>query len=249
MRHLLAPRGEAALAAIMRRSPLLGFDFDGTLAPIVTRPEQAHISRSVSVKLQRLAARLPVAIVTGRDAADVRRRLDFEPFCVVGNHGADAAPEHAAAARDLDGVRHLLAGRAEAAQRAGVTVEDKGLSLALHYRLSRHPSQAAALIGDMLRGMDAGCRAFPGKMVVNVVPAAVPDKGAAMHRLVRQCGAACAFYVGDDVNDEPVFAGAPDDWLTVRIGRHEPDSQADYFLDSAAEVGMLLDRLIAHAGA
>jgi trehalose 6-phosphate phosphatase len=53
--------------------------------------------------------------------------------------------------------------------------------------------------------------------------------------------------VGDDANDEPVFATAPRDWLTVRIGR-DPESRAHYFLDSTAEVGLMLDRLIAHAG-
>jgi len=65
MRHVLGQEGEAALAALLRRSPVLGFDFDGTLAPIVTRPDQARMSQSVSGKLRRLAARLPVAIVTG----------------------------------------------------------------------------------------------------------------------------------------------------------------------------------------
>jgi trehalose 6-phosphate phosphatase len=250
MRHVLEPSGEAALAALMRRNPLLGFDFDGTLAPIVSTPEQARISRCVSGKLRRLAARLPVAIVTGRSAADVKQRLDFEPYCIVGNHGADAgAGLTDAAAQALDGVRRLLSANAQDLVQAGITVEDKGLSIALHYRLSRLPLRAMALIGEILGRMDTECRTFPGKMVVNVVPTGVPDKGTAMHGLVQQCGAACAFYVGDDVNDEPVFAGAPDGWLTVRIGRNDPGSQADWFLDSTTEIGMLLDRLIAHSGA
>ena len=250
MRHVLEPPGEAALASLLRRRPLLGFDFDGTLAPIVSTPDQARISRCVSGKLRRLAARLPLAIVTGRSADDVRQRLDFEPYRVIGNHGADAGPEPAAeAARPLDGARALVAAHLQVLLQAGVTVEDKGLSIALHYRLSRWPLEAEALIGQVLGGIEAGCRTFPGKMVVNVVPAGVPDKGSAMHRLAQQCGAACAFYVGDDVNDEPVFASAPDDWLTIRIGRNDPGSRAHYFLDSTAEVGMLLDRLIAHSGA
>jgi trehalose 6-phosphate phosphatase len=249
MPHVLEPAGEAALAAVLRRRPLLGFDFDGTLAPIVPTPDQARISQSVAGKLRLLAARLPVAIVTGRSAADVARRLDFQPWCVVGNHGADAAGAHAPeAARALDPLRRLLAAHAHELQRAGVTVENKDLSIALHYRLSRQPEQAVRVIRDLLRGTEGDCRVFAGKMVENVVPAGVPDKGSAMHQLVRQSGASCAFYVGDDVNDEPVFAAAPDDWLTVRIGRQEHDSQADWYLDSMAEVGLLLDRLIAHSG-
>jgi len=250
MRHVLQPPGEAALAAVLRRSPLLGFDFDGTLAPIVRTPDQARISQCVSGKLRRLAARLPVAIVSGRSAADVARRLEFQPYCVVGNHGADVAGgAHAEAARALDGVRQLMAARATELLHTGVTIEDKELSIALHYRLSRQPLDAVALIHDILRESAPQCRTFSGKMVENVVPAGLPDKGTAMHQLVRQCGAACAFFVGDDINDEPVFSSAPDDWLTVRIGRHDAESQADYFLDSNAEVGMLLDRLITHSGA
>jgi trehalose 6-phosphate phosphatase len=248
MPHLLQPLGEAALAAVLRRAPLLGFDFDGTLAPIVASPDQARISQSVSNKLRRLAERLPVAIVTGRSAADVRRRLDFEPCYVVGNHGADMSSA-ADAAQSLDGLRSLLALRAEEMARAGVTVEDKGLSVALHYRLSRQPAQALALIRDALGPLEAECRTFSGKMVENVVPAGAPDKGHAMHQLVQRCGAACAVFVGDDVNDEPVFASASADWLTIRIGREDPESQADYFLDSTAEVGMLLDRMLAHVAA
>ena len=92
------------------------------------------------------------------------------------------------------------------------------------------------------------CRAFAGKMVINVVPQGAPDKGTAMLRLVAQCGAPCAVFVGDDVNDEPVFACAPDDWLTVRVGREDPETRANFFLDSAAEVGMLLDRMLVHLG-
>ena len=192
-----------------------------------------------------------MAIITGRSARDVFQRLDFEPYCVVGNHGADLGGAAAAeAARALDGVRRLLIEHASGLRgMPGITVEDKALSIALHYRLSRQPVQAFALIRDILGETAPGCRVFSGRMVENVMPAGLPDKGTAMHRLVQECGAASAVFVGGDINDEPVFASAPDDWLTVRIGRDDPHSQADYFLDSTAEVGMLLDRLIAHVEA
>lgn len=246
MRHVLGQEGEAALAALLRRSPVLGFDFDGTLAPIVTRPDQARMSQSVSGKLRRLAARLPVAIVTGRSAPDVIRRLDFEPYCVIGNHGADLESAGPGAGRALDDLRRRLGARAGELRQAGVAVEDKGLSMALHYRLSPRPGDARALIQDILHASTDGCRVFPGKKVENVVPAGLPDKGSAMQQLVRQSGASCALFVGDDVNDEPVFSVASDDWLTVRIGR-DTESRAHYFLDSTSEVGLLLDRLIMHA--
>ena len=140
MQHLFGPDGEAALAAALRQRPLLAFDFDGTLTPIVARAEDARLSAAVSARLKALATQLPLAIVTGRAVADVRDRLGFEPQFLMGSHGAEDPRDPAAtAARThcLDTLRQqLLARRAELAA-AGISVEDKGVSVALHYRLSR----------------------------------------------------------------------------------------------------------------
>jgi trehalose-phosphatase len=247
MPHLFQPSGDAALAAVLRRAPVLAFDFDGTLAPIVTTPDQARISQSVSGKLRRLADQLPVAVVTGRSVDDVRGRLGFEPHYIVGNHGAEMGLATAEVSPEvLDPLRAALAESGAALAQAGVAVEDKGLSLALHYRLSRRPEEALALIRSVVGSAPTHCRSFGGKMVENVVPEGAPDKGVAVHALVGMFGASCAVFVGDDVNDEPVFASAGADWLTVRVGREDPESQAEFFLDSTAEVGMLLDRMLVH---
>ena len=234
----------------MARSPLLGFDFDGTLAPIVLRPEQARVSASLAGKLSRIAARLPVAIVSGRSAADVAGRLGFEPRYIVGNHGAEFGPE--APQQDaaiLDPVRALLQSRGAELRAAGVTVEDKGFSLALHYRCASDPPSARSLIQQILRAADGHCRTFAGKMVENVVPPGAHDKGRAMHTLVEHARADCAVFFGDDVNDEPVFEAAAPDWLTVRIGRDDRDSRAEFFLDHPAELGLVLDRMLVHLDA
>ncbi len=89
MQHLFSPEGEAALARCLHQQPLLAFDFDGTLTPIVPRPDDAYLSKGVSSRLAQLSKCLPVAIVTGRSVADVRGRLGFVPRFVVGNHGAE----------------------------------------------------------------------------------------------------------------------------------------------------------------
>jgi len=247
MQHLFTLKGEAALAAVLRLQPLMAFDFDGTLAPIVARPDNARISIAVATRLKALSARLPVAIVTGRAVADVRERLGFEPQFIIGNHGAEgtASPATAGVRADvLDRLRDTLTAHADVLQAAGVAVEDKGLSLALHYRLSRDRERAQALITDLLQPEPAGLRIFAGKMVVNAVPADAPDKAQAVHALVAQLGAAAAFFAGDDVNDEPVFASAPAHWFTLRVGREAPASQARFCLEGPQEMAMLLEHVL-----
>lgn len=246
--HLFTPEGVAALAVILRRQPLLAFDFDGTLAPIVARPDDARASQAVSARLAVLASRLPVAIVTGRSVDDVRERLGFTPRFIVGNHGAEDESDPAPRQQifgGLDPLRARLHACREALAVAGVTVEDKGRSIALHYRLSRTRERALELIAEVTSAQDDALRVFGGKLVVNVAPRAAPDKAQAVHALVARCGAPCALFAGDDVNDEPVFAAAPAGWLTVRVGRDDPKSQAMYVLDSPIEMAMLLERMVA----
>ncbi len=244
--HLFSAEGEAALAAIVQRRVLLGFDFDGTLAPIVPRPDDARVSAAVAHTLQRLSALRPVAIVTGRRVADVAPRLGFEPQYIVGNHGAE--DPHGAPMPALDAVlqplRERLAERAGELRTMGVQVEDKGHSLAFHYRLARDRDAASAFIDRLLDPVEPGLDVFGGKCVVNVVVQGAPDKADAVHALMRRAGAECAFFIGDDLNDEAVFERAPPDWLTVRIGREGPSS-ARYFLDATAEVAAMLRKMLA----
>ncbi len=82
-------------------------------------------------------------------------------------------------------------------------------------------------------------------MVVNQVAARAPDKGHAVVSLVERCGVHGAVFVGDDINDEPVFARAEPSWLTVRVGRDDPNSRAMFVLDHYGEVATLLDRMLA----
>jgi len=251
MRHLFTPEGERALAEVMRRRPVLAFDFDGTLAPIVARPDQAHVPDAVANGLARLARGLPVAVVTGRSVADVRTRLGFEPRWVIGNHGAedpDVGPP-SAASQALDALRHRIAAREESLVEAGVEVEDKRYSLALHYRLAPDPGRALVCIEDLLQGIEPALKRFGGKCVVNVLATGLPDKGDAVAALVHRAAAGAAVFVGDDVNDEAVFMRAEPHWLTVRIGRDDPLSRAMYFLDSESQLALVLQKMLSLQGA
>jgi len=247
MRHLFGPEGEAALIATMARRPLLAFDFDGTLAPIVSRPDDARVSQAVAVRLGRLAEILPLAIISGRRVEDVRTRLAFEPHYIIGNHGAEDSLTIAPVDRSFmfNGLRERLLAYAVELEAAGVMVEDKEQSFALHYRLARDPDQAFGLITKLLGGLGTGLDVFGGKMVVNIVASGSPDKADALVRLMARSGVDSAVFVGDDLNDEPVFARAHATWLTVRVGRDDPMSRAMYCLDNFGEVVAMLDRMLA----
>ncbi len=242
MRPFFTPAGVLALRGVMRLRPLLAFDFDGTLAPIVARPDDAHVPEPVSRCLRELAATLPTAVITGRSVADVRPRLGFEPAYIVGNHGAEQTSGGAplAAARALDFLRERIAACGKRLAAAGVSVEDKRYSLALHYRLAADAAAARACIDALLLGIEPSLTRFGGKFVVNVVAAGVPDKADALAGLVERSAAGAALFVGDDVNDEAVFRRAVPPWLTIRIGSDDLSSQAMYFLDSDAELVTVL---------
>jgi trehalose 6-phosphate phosphatase len=267
MRHLLSDEGDAALAALVRAgTPLLAFDFDGTLAPIVERPDDARLADAVAQRLAQLALRWPVAIITGRAVADVSVRLGgFTPHFVVGNHGAedaagaDGIPDPQRWVAALMPLRDALAAHRALLAAAGVSLEDKGLSIAFHYRQASDPGRARAAIRAVLAAAMRGAPAlrlhtFDGKRVVNTVAAGAPDKAHAVQRLVARSRAHGALFAGDDVNDEPVFAAAPESWVTVRIGGaidddgHAP-SLARWTLDGPHQMTLLLDRLLALAGA
>jgi len=248
LRPLLGPQGLAALADLARSPALFAFDFDGTLAPIRPRPEDVHVSATIALRLDKLARLRPVAIVTGRRIADVRDRLGFVPSWIVGNHGAEDDGDPDAALRAFEALtplRERLAQRADVLAHAGVMLEDKGQSLALHFRTAPDRAAAAALIEAELAGFADTLHVFGGKLVVNAVAADAPDKAVAVQRLIARAGAGAAFFAGDDLNDEPVFAVAQPGWVTVRIGCERRPSAARFCIDGPQEMAGVLDRILA----
>ncbi len=249
MQNIFSHAGKRALRAAMARQPLLAFDYDGTLAPIVPVPDVATTPVGVARRLAQLARLRPVAIITGRAVDDVRTRLGFAPQAIIGNHGAEWEREADPSAREgvasrLDPLRDWLAHHRHELASLGVRVEDKQLSLALHYRGARDVALALQRIHTLLAAAADDTEIFDGKRVVNVVPRGAPDKGQALLRLVAAAGVDSAVFVGDDVNDEAVFRIAPPDWLTVRVGTAASDSSAAFNLDTQSLVPLLLQDMI-----
>jgi trehalose 6-phosphate phosphatase len=243
---LLSRRGAGPLLELARPGTLVVLDFDGTLAPIVADRDRARLPARTRRLLGRLARAYPVAILSGRAADDVAGRLGDAPVrWVVGSHGAEwpgEAGRHPAWRRQVRGWRQVLARRL--AGLAGVEVEEKPHSLAVHWRGAADRAAAQVAVARAARGL-AGAVRIPGKAVLNVVPAGAGDKGAALARLVAQAGAARVLFVGDDATDEAAFSATlPVPAVMVRVGRH-PESRAAWWLPRQADVGRLLERLVA----
>lgn len=244
MRYLLSRASRPVLDRLARERTLYAFDFDGTLSPIVEHPGRAGMRAKTRDLLSRLAARQPCVIVSGRARADLLGKLNgIRVARVIGNHGAETeAPARTARLR--------IAGWKVSLERAlaglpGVWVEDKGLSLAVHYRQSRQKAESRRRILAVAQTLER-VHVFGGKQVVNLAPENARNKGHALAAEQDRLKCNWALYVGDDVNDEDAF-GLAGNIVSVRIGRTQR-SHARYYLRTQAEIDNLLEALLRSAG-
>ncbi|HEX3823650.1 MAG TPA: trehalose-phosphatase [Mycobacteriales bacterium] len=192
---------------------LIALDFDGTLAPIVERPQDAQPAGGAIEALRRLAGVVgQVAVITGRPAEEVVRIAALDGVAgirVLGHYGLQtwhdgrldtppADPRVELARQRLPELLALAPG--------GVYVEDKDHSVAVHTRPAASPQQALDDLVPALRALAAevGLEAVSGRYTMELRPAGV-DKGAALRDLVAEVGAKTVIYVGDDVGDLPAF--------------------------------------------
>lgn len=248
MEPLFSTAGQARLDEIVRPGVLCVFDFDGTLAPITPRPEEAQLSQAMLTHLVALSSCSTVAIITGRAVDDIRSRLGFDPAYVVGNHGLEGVPgwqpfsRHEACCRAWHA--ELSAALVDDDRFApGIWIENKRYTLSVHYRAAVDPEFMARRLVSLFETLVPKPRVVAGKSIFNLLPQDSADKGRAMEQLLRFSGAPAAIYVGDDVTDEYVFRLQRPDVLSVRV-EYVEDSAAEFFIASHDEVISLLDELI-----
>jgi len=129
----------------------------------------------------------------------------------------------------------------ELASLTGIRVEDKGLSLAVHYRNCTRKSEARRRILAATRGLKH-VRVLGGKQVVNLMLDNAPNKGQALAAERNRLRCNWVLYVGDDENDEDAFA-IDGNIVSVRIGRKRR-SHAHYYLRAQPEIDKLLEKLV-----
>lgn len=257
--HLRPPSARERFAAIRKRCAgrqlALFLDYDGTLTPIVSRPAAAVLSGDMRRVLARLAACVPVAVVSGRDRADVEARVSLRQLWYAGSHGFDISGPDGFREEHPGGVEALPElERAEVELRRllasipGTELERKRFSLAIHYRNTpevRVDEVKEAV--DRVRERLDGLRQRRGKKVLELQPDVDWDKGRAVLWLLERLGLdrpeVLPLYVGDDWTDEDAFRALGDRGLGIYVGTLDRDTDADYVLADTSEVRELLERV------
>lgn len=238
------------------RHLLLLLDYDGTLAPIAPEPEEARLPPATKSVLRRLShsPKVSVALISGRALSDLRRLVGLRNLTYVGNHGLEiqrygirkvvrVIPNAYRAAMSL--IRPRLS--TMVAGVPGSHLEDKGLSLSLHYRLV-HRDQVrrlrAAFRREVLPFVRSGTlTVLTGKKVIEVRPSLNWTKGHAVRWLLRRMRrrSVLSIYIGDDRTDEDAFAVLIRG-ITIRVGAHRP-SKAQYYVRGTREVFSFLEMM------
>jgi trehalose 6-phosphate phosphatase len=236
---LVRLRSEPERAAVL-------LDVDGTLAPIVERPEAAAVPEETRAEVARLAEKYGlVACVSGRPAADARRLVGLDSIEYVGVHGLEAEPAAKQYAPQLEAFAERIPWP--------WTVENKGgVTLSFHYREASDAAEASRRVDEVAAAAEeAGLVAHRGRKVLEVRPPVRADKGTAVRRLLEGRPLTRALYAGDDTTDLDAFGGLEeaglDVALKVSVGSPEMNpallTRADIVVDGPGELLRLLRTL------
>jgi trehalose-phosphatase len=240
---------------------MLFLDFDGTLTPIVATPQQAILSKETKDVLDKLSrnSRYKIAIISGRALKNIKEKVGLKNIIYVGNHGAEiegpkikfASPISPRCRAILEHIKTDLEEKLSSIK--GAILEDKGLSLSVHFRLvdkSQIP-QVKAIVHEcaILYLVRSKIKIKTGKMVLEIRLPLEWDKGkVVLWLLARQKFATSErpfvpIYIGDDKTDEDAFKVLKNKGLTIFVGKPKP-SYAQYYLKNTREVTQFLKRIL-----
>jgi trehalose-phosphatase len=234
LRELAASPAEAGLF----------LDFDGVLAPIVERPEDAAPPPETRAELERLVAKYAlVAVVSGREGDDVRGRLAVDGVVCVGSHGLELEPQ-------ADRWRRTLAAFAADAPWPPEEIEVKGLAVAFHFRGRNDEREAVRALDAVAEtAREEGLVARYGRKILEVLPPVGSHKGTAVRHLLEERGLQRALAAGDDTTDIDSFAALDGLEVAVRVAVASEEAPsalldaADLVVASPEEFLALLRRL------
>ena len=240
------------------RRPAVFFDFDGTLSDIVNDPDAATLTPGAGEALQKLAARCPVAVLSGRDLADVTERIGLPGIWYAGSHGFElTAPDGTHHQNDAAAAAIPVLEQAAAELRdqlgsiPGVVVEHKRFGVAAHYRNAARDRVGEVAAAVRAAGQRDALRVTTGREVIELRPDIDWDKGKTLRWVIDQLqqagsGPMMPIFLGDDITDEDAFDAVRHDGVPIVV-RHTDDGDrataALFALDSPAQVSEFIERL------
>ncbi len=241
------------------KRPAVFLDYDGTLTPIVPRPEDARITAEMRRTVEELAGRCPVAIVSGRDLPNVRQLAGIEGIVYAGSHGFDIAGPAGMKMELQQGTDYLPAlDRAETELHRrldgidGAQVERKKFAIAVHYRrvAEGRVAEVEKAVNEVLEH-SGRLRRTGGKMIFELRPDLDWDKGKALCWLLKKLDLdrreVVPLYIGDDLTDEDALRELEGRGIGILIPDEERPTHAGYALADPGEVRIFLQRLAALA--
>lgn len=229
-------------------------DYDGTLTPIVADPEKAVLSYSTRQTVRTLAAHMPVAILSGRNLDDIRRRVGIDEIIYAGSHGFDiAGPRGLRKEVATEFLPILDAAEKELGVKLacipGALLERKRFSIAAHYRQADQSGVVKVKQAvDEIAARHRELRRIAGKKVYELRPDMDWDKGRAVIWLLETLGLAqsevLALYIGDDLTDEDAFRAIRQCGIGIVVSDKPRLTAARYGLNNSAEVERFLHELV-----
>jgi len=234
------------------RQPAVFLDYDGTLTPIVERPDLAVLDESVRAAIRRLATLCPVAVVSGRDLDDVARHVGLDELVYAGSHGFDIRGPSLRTQIGLEYLNELGGAESELKARlsgvAGALVERKRFAIAVHTRQVAPADKPT--VAEAVRNVasdHAQLRVTGGKEIHELRPNLPWDKGRAVLALLDALGLAGAetapLYIGDDETDEDAFRALAGRGIGIRVMESAGATAAGWSLKDPAETAAFLERL------
>jgi trehalose 6-phosphate phosphatase len=202
------------LTAAPERSAVLS-DLDGTLAPIVERPEDAAVPEPAREALRAIAERYALtAVISGRRATEAKRLVGLDEIAYSGNHGyelllpgeSEPRPYPSLDGHEQDAPAFVAGHAADELERAGIRVEDKGAIVALHWRGAENEGEAESLASEIASEAEwQGLVLHRGRKVLEIRPNVPINKGIAVAALLPAAPVGAALYGGDDRTDVDAF--------------------------------------------
>jgi trehalose 6-phosphate phosphatase len=241
-------------ASFKNRKPLIFLDFDGTLAPIVERYEDAAMSPEVKEVVNRLAEKYAIAVISGRGLKDVKERVGLKDIYYAGSHGFEISgpagfhSEHDEAKKAIpvfDMLEPTLKEKLKDIK--GVRFERKKFTLAVHYRqVTDEQQEEVKNTIEKTLGDHKEVKAGKGKKVIEIKPNLDWHKGRAVQMLIKELSddkqPVMPLYIGDDITDEDAFRILYHG-TGILVGDHGSETFADYLLDDVPQVKELLQAL------